>query len=282
MTQPLTASPSARLSGRVTVPGDKSISHRAVILGALATGRTRIEGLLDAEDVLATARAVAALGASVVRSNGALEVTGQGVGGLRAPKGPLDFGNSGTGSRLMLGVIAGHDMGVELTGDASLRRRPMGRVLQPLDGDGPRCGRRRGACHAASEGARHRRSASHYLRPARAVSASKVRGAPCRTARARPHHGDREPPHARPYRTHAQVLRGRGCGRRSGWRGKCDHDRWRRRAPRRARDCAGRPELGRVSDRRRADLPGLGHRRGERAAQSDASGVHRDVARDGR
>ena len=132
MTQPLTASPSARLSGSVTVPGDKSISHRAVILGALATGRTRIEGLLDAEDVLATARAVAALGASVVRSNGALEVTGQGVGGLRAPKGPLDFGNSGTGSRLMLGVIAGHDMGVELTGDASLRRRPMGRVLQPL------------------------------------------------------------------------------------------------------------------------------------------------------
>jgi 3-phosphoshikimate 1-carboxyvinyltransferase len=132
MTQPLTASPSARLSGRVTVPGDKSISHRAVILGALATGRTRIEGLLDAEDVEATARAVAALGASVVRSNGALEVTGQGVGGLHAPDGPLDFGNSGTGSRLMLGVIAGHDMGVELTGDASLRRRPMGRVLQPL------------------------------------------------------------------------------------------------------------------------------------------------------
>jgi 3-phosphoshikimate 1-carboxyvinyltransferase len=86
MTQPLTASPSARLSGRVTVPGDKSISHRAVILGALATGRTRIEGLLDAEDVLATALAVAALGASVVRSNGALEVTGQGVGGLRAPR----------------------------------------------------------------------------------------------------------------------------------------------------------------------------------------------------
>jgi 3-phosphoshikimate 1-carboxyvinyltransferase len=132
MTQPLTASPSARLSGRVTVPGDKSVSHRAVILGALATGRTRIEGLLDAEDVEATARAVAALGASVVRSNGALEVTGQGVGGLRAPDRPLDFGNSGTGSRLMLGVIAGHDMGVELTGDASLRRRPMGRVLQPL------------------------------------------------------------------------------------------------------------------------------------------------------
>ncbi len=132
MPQPLTASPSARLSGRVAVPGDKSISHRALLLGALATGRTRIEGLLEAEDVLATAHAVAALGAGVVRSNGVLEVTGQGVGGLRAPDGPLDFGNSGTGSRLMLGVLAGHDMRVELTGDESLQRRPMGRVLQPL------------------------------------------------------------------------------------------------------------------------------------------------------
>jgi 3-phosphoshikimate 1-carboxyvinyltransferase len=132
MKQPLTASPSARLSGRIRVPGDKSISHRALILGALATGTTRISGLLEAEDVAATARAVASLGAEVERSNGAVAVKGQGVGGLRAPSAPLDFGNSGTGSRLMLGVIAGHDMQVELTGDASLRRRPMGRVLAPL------------------------------------------------------------------------------------------------------------------------------------------------------
>jgi 3-phosphoshikimate 1-carboxyvinyltransferase len=132
MKQPLTASPSARLSGRIRVPGDKSISHRALILGALATGTTRIAGLLEAEDVEATARAVAALGAEVERSNGAVTVKGQGVGGLRAPAAALDFGNSGTGSRLMLGVIAGHDMQVELTGDASLRRRPMGRVLTPL------------------------------------------------------------------------------------------------------------------------------------------------------
>ena len=132
MKQPLTASPSARLSGRIRVPGDKSISHRALILGALATGTTRIAGLLEAEDVAATASAVAALGAEVERSNGTVAVTGQGVGGLRAPSAVLDFGNSGTGSRLMLGVIAGHDMQVELTGDASLRRRPMGRVLAPL------------------------------------------------------------------------------------------------------------------------------------------------------
>jgi 3-phosphoshikimate 1-carboxyvinyltransferase len=132
MKQPLTASPSARLSGRIRVPGDKSISHRALILGALSTGITRITGLLEAEDVMATAKAVAALGAEVERSNGAFAVKGQGVGGLRAPSSALDFGNSGTGSRLMLGVVAGHDMQVEFTGDASLRRRPMGRVLAPL------------------------------------------------------------------------------------------------------------------------------------------------------
>lgn len=132
MKQPLTASPSAALSGRIRVPGDKSISHRALILGALATGTTRITGLLEAEDVLATAKAVAALGAEVARSNGTVAIRGQGVGGLRAPSRALDFGNSGTGSRLMLGVVAGHDMQVEFTGDASLRRRPMGRVLAPL------------------------------------------------------------------------------------------------------------------------------------------------------
>ena len=133
MSQRLTATPSRALSGRVTVPGDKSISHRALILGALATGRTRIEGLLEAEDVLATARAVKALGAELRRENGAIEVLGQGVGGLQAPKTALDFGNSGTGSRLMFGVAAGHDWQAHFTGDASLQRRPMARVLAPLE-----------------------------------------------------------------------------------------------------------------------------------------------------
>ena len=132
MKQPLIASPSAGLSGRIRVPGDKSISHRALILGALATRVTRVEGLLEAEDVLATAKAVAALGAEVERANGAVLIKGQGVGGLRAPSAALDFGNSGTGSRLMLGVVAGHDLEAEFTGDASLRRRPMGRVVAPL------------------------------------------------------------------------------------------------------------------------------------------------------
>lgn len=132
MSQPLTAVPTRALAGTIRVPGDKSISHRALILGALATGRTRITGLLEAEDVVATAKAVEALGARIRHVNGSVEVTGQGVGGLQAPAEDLDFGNSGTGSRLMLGVIAGHDMEARFTGDASLCRRPMARVLKPL------------------------------------------------------------------------------------------------------------------------------------------------------
>ena len=129
---PLTALADGPLRGRVRVPGDKSISHRALVLGALAAGRTRISGLLEAEDVINTARAVAALGAPAAKAGGVWEVKGRGAGGLTAPGGALDFGNSGTGARLMMGVIAGHDMRVEMTGDASLSRRPMGRVLNPL------------------------------------------------------------------------------------------------------------------------------------------------------
>ena len=132
MQQPLTARRSAGISGHVKVPGDKSISHRALILAGLATGRTRIEGLLQADDVLATARAVQALGASVSQDGNVYEVLGQGVGGLSAPDVVLDFGNSGTASRLMLGVLAGYPIPVSLTGDASLCRRPMSRVLKPL------------------------------------------------------------------------------------------------------------------------------------------------------
>jgi 3-phosphoshikimate 1-carboxyvinyltransferase len=132
MSQPLTAVPARALAGTIRVPGDKSISQRALILGALATGRTRISGLLEAEDVVATAKALEALGAGIRHVNGSVEVTGQGVGGLQAPAEELDFGNSGTGSRLMLGVVAGHDMEARFTGDASLRRRPMARVLKPL------------------------------------------------------------------------------------------------------------------------------------------------------
>lgn len=114
------------------MPGDKSISHRALIFGALATGRTRITGLLEAEDVINTAKAVAALGAPARKAGSIWEVLGRGVGGLSQPSGPLDFGNSGTGTRLMMGVVAGHPITVKFVGDASLSRRPMSRVLKPL------------------------------------------------------------------------------------------------------------------------------------------------------
>jgi 3-phosphoshikimate 1-carboxyvinyltransferase len=102
------------------------------MLGALASGRTRIRGLLEAQDVIDTARALAALGAPIGKSGDTWEVLGRGTGGLSRPRGPLDFGNSGTGARLMMGVIAPHDVTVAMTGDASLSKRPMGRILDPL------------------------------------------------------------------------------------------------------------------------------------------------------
>ncbi len=130
--KPLTAGRANALNGTVRVPGDKSISHRSLMLGAVATGVTRIRGLLEAEDVINTAHAVTALGAPAKKNGDIWEVTGRGVGGLKQPAEALDFGNSGTGSRLMLGIIAGHPIEVKLIGDASLSRRPMGRVLNPL------------------------------------------------------------------------------------------------------------------------------------------------------
>ena len=130
--RPLTAGKAPALKGTLRVPGDKSISHRALMFGALATGVTRISGLLEAEDVINTAKAVTALGAPAEKIGAIWEVKGRGVGGLRQPEGPIDFGNSGTGTRLMMGVIAGHDITVEMVGDASLSKRPMRRVLGPL------------------------------------------------------------------------------------------------------------------------------------------------------
>lgn len=130
--RPLTTVRASRLAGTVKVPGDKSISHRALMFGALATGTTRITGLLEGEDVINTARAVTALGAPAAKEGDTWVVKGRGVGGLSQPAGPIDFGNSGTGTRLMMGVIAGNPVRVTMTGDASLSRRPMRRVLGPL------------------------------------------------------------------------------------------------------------------------------------------------------
>lgn len=129
----LTASPSRSLDGQITVPGDKSISHRALIFGTLAVGRTEITGLLEGEDVLATAEAMRALGANVERLGpGHWQVDGVGVGGLSEPETALDFGNSGTGARLIMGLIAGHNISATCIGDASLSKRPMNRIITPL------------------------------------------------------------------------------------------------------------------------------------------------------
>jgi len=127
----MTARPGGSLAGTFSVPGDKSISHRALMLGALAVGETAITGLLDAEDVQATAAAVEALGATVARGD-STRVWGRGVSGLAEPADVLDMGNAGTAARLMLGVLAGQPFTAFLTGDASLRRRPMNRVIEPL------------------------------------------------------------------------------------------------------------------------------------------------------
>jgi 3-phosphoshikimate 1-carboxyvinyltransferase len=131
--RPLAARGSRPLRGRAAVAGDKSISHRALILGAMAVGQTRITGLLEAEDVLNTAEAMRAFGATVSREGpGAWRVEGVGVGGFAAPGAVLDFGNSGTGSRLVMGAMATTPISATFTGDASLRKRPMKRVLDPL------------------------------------------------------------------------------------------------------------------------------------------------------
>jgi len=135
----LVARRSGPLTGRARVPGDKSISHRALILGALCVGDTPICGLLDAGDVARTAAALQAMGATVTRDGPDRHVvSGVGVGGLMQPAHDLDLGNSGTSTRLLLGLVASHDIEVGFTGDASLSRRPMRRVLEPLQAIGAR------------------------------------------------------------------------------------------------------------------------------------------------
>jgi len=144
---PLSLHAAGPLSGRVAVPGDKSISHRALMFGALAVGETRIDGLLEGEDVLATAAALRAMGATIERvGEGAWSVHGVGVGGLLQPRQALDMGNSGTSTRLLMGLVASHAVTATFIGDASLSKRPMGRVIEPLS--------RMGASFASAPGGR--------------------------------------------------------------------------------------------------------------------------------
>lgn len=131
--QPLSSKRSLPLKGRLKPPGDKSISHRSLIFGLLCVGTTEISGLLEGDDVLRTGEACRALGATVIRhGEGRWSVQGMGLGSLMAPKHVLDFGNAGTGSRLMMGVVGGHAIRATFDGDASLRKRPMRRILDPL------------------------------------------------------------------------------------------------------------------------------------------------------
>lgn len=138
-TTPLTARRGGPLQGRTRVPGDKSISHRALILAALTVGESTVAGLLEGEDVLHTADAMRALGARLERTaEGIWRIHGVGVGGFAQASGPLDFGNSGTGCRLAIGAVAGSPVTATFDGDASLRKRPMRRVLDPLEKMGAR------------------------------------------------------------------------------------------------------------------------------------------------
>ncbi len=129
---PMTAALSGPLVGEVAIPGDKSISHRSVLFGGIASGQTRVTGLLEGEDVLNSAKAVEALGAKVRKEGEVWVIDGTGNGALLEPQAPIDFGNSGTGCRLFMGLLGAYDFPSTFVGDPSLSRRPMGRVLDPL------------------------------------------------------------------------------------------------------------------------------------------------------
>ncbi|MBP2485250.1 3-phosphoshikimate 1-carboxyvinyltransferase [Rhizobium leguminosarum] len=144
--RPATARKSAGLTGSVRIPGDKSISHRSFMFGGLASGETRITGLLEGEDVINTGRAMQAMGARIRKVGEQWVIEGTGNGALLAPDAPLDFGNAGTGVRLTMGLVGTYDFRSTFIGDASLSKRPMGRVLNPL--------REMGVQVSASEGDR--------------------------------------------------------------------------------------------------------------------------------
>ena len=134
----------ARVGGRLHVPGDKSISHRYALLAAIADGTSRLTGYAPGADCLATLACLEALGARVTRAGTTVTIDGLGLGGLRAPTGPIDAANSGTSMRLLAGVLAAHPFKTVIVGDASLSRRPMRRVIEPLT--------RMGAVIAAADG----------------------------------------------------------------------------------------------------------------------------------
>ncbi len=182
---PLTARRAGALRGTADIPGDKSVSHRALILAALTVGESRVTGLLEGEDVLATAGAMRAFGAEVTRGDdGGWTIHGVGVGGFAEPADIIDCGNAGTAVRLIMGSMATTPVTATFTGDASLRRRPMGRVLEPLRLFGAASmGRRRRP--AAPDALRRARPGAGRVPAARRLGAGQVGGAAGRAERAR-------------------------------------------------------------------------------------------------
>lgn len=206
---PLTARASGPLSGAVAIPGDKSISHRALILGAMAVGETRISGLLEGQDVLDTGRAMAAFGAEVERTGeGAWRVCGVGVGGFAEPADVIDCGNSGTGVRLIMGAMATTPIAATFTGDASLRSRPMGRVTEPLALFGARAsGRSGGRLPLTLVGARHAAPVEYTM----TVASAQVKSAMLLAGLAAP--GETVIHEPEQTRDHSErMLRGFGAG----------------------------------------------------------------------
>lgn len=158
--------PGGSLTGEARVPGDKSISHRSIMLGALAEGVTRVTGFLEGEDALATVAVFRAMGVEIEGpEDGRVTVHGVGLNGLKAPSGPLDLGNSGTSIRLLSGLLAGQDFSCELTGDVSLCGRPMGRVIDPLQLMGAHIDSAEGGRPPLTIHGGHALSAIHYDLP---------------------------------------------------------------------------------------------------------------------
>ena len=280
---PLEARSSGPLTGRVRVPGDKSISHRALILGALAVGETRISGLLEGEDVLNTAKSMRALGAKVERTGDfAWKVEGVGVTGFAQPEAPLDFGNSGTGCRLVMGAVAGCPITAVFDGDASLRSRPMRRVLDPLELMGARVasGGQGGRLPLTLD--RRARSPADPLPDAGCLRPDQVRRAAGGLCRAGRDDGDRKRSQPRPHRTDAAAFR--SGDRLDAGRPARPQDRAHRsaRTARRKSGRARRSVVGGLSDRGGADRRRLGSDFVRRHDQSAAHRAVHDAARDGR